>query len=174
MNPRPRPSAGDETPKASALQPVLIPADVLAELRLAMLSDLHSATEELVAIIEEAERNILAVSLDENGQKIRERCEAAVRAIELRHRLHAAIGFPGQPLRALTLADEDQFTLATAVLTEYREAHVARLAHDVVPPALWDTTAARVQLVTTFLRYARVAVAEEAIAITDMRPRSAR
>ncbi len=107
---------------------LVTPPEVLVELRLALLADIRSVAEELLAIIGELES--VAVGDEADVAAKRRRCRDVAAAVKTRHELHQVVGWPGQPLAERTITGHAQCALAIALLTRHRDTLAARLAQD--------------------------------------------
>jgi hypothetical protein len=131
-----------------------VPREVLSELRVALLSDLCSAAEELQREIARIEEGLDADALDYEASSSR-LCEL-VAAIKARHDLHRAVGFPGDPLAAIEVA-WDACPLAVGIVADLRDAKVVRLAEGEMDERDEQCAIGTVALLATFLRDAQAA-----------------
>jgi hypothetical protein len=145
--------SSDESPAtggaARELPSLLLPADVVDELRLALVNDLRSAAEDLA-------RAAVDIGLaNGNGATARTTIAAQTKAICQQRELHAAIGLPGDPPKEVRLARPEHLDLAVKLLVEYRGAQAARVTQS---QDLSDEDRGRatgsVRLLTDFLRQA--------------------
>ncbi|MGO9322742.1 MAG: hypothetical protein ACLQBY_18325 [Solirubrobacteraceae bacterium] len=150
MPPQQAPAALEATDVGATL---VIPPEGLVELRLALLADIRSVGEELLAIIGEVES---MAGGDEVAEK-RRRCRDVTAAIKTRHELHEVVGWPGQPLAERTLTGHAHSALAIALLTRHRDTMVARLARHDLAQSEKPTVSETVGTLSAFRRDARVA-----------------
>jgi hypothetical protein len=135
---------------------LVVPPEVLVELRLALLSDIRSIGGELLAILGEVESVALGEKVD--VAETSRRCRDLAADTRTRHELHEVVGWPGQPLAEQTLTGREHCALAAEILARHRETLAARLArHDLAQserPVVCET----VGMLGAFLRDAQVEV----------------
>ena len=116
------------TERAASMTRLVVPSEVLGELRVALLADLRLVRKEFFAMLEEIESDLAgAVDTDELQDK-RRRWHCSTAAIKVRQELHAIAGVGGAPLVERTLAGRDHCGLVVEVLMRHRHAQLARLA----------------------------------------------
>ena len=128
-----------------------MPPKVLAELRRALLADLRSLSEDMGAFIGELERAMERPDPPAVAARRRDWMKAT-KAIQTRHRLHELAGWPADVLEERTISDPACCALAIRVLTEHREAKVAKLAAKLAPE---DERAAEIGIVSLLTRFLR-------------------
>jgi hypothetical protein len=115
------------------MERLVISPEVLAELRLALLADLGSVGDELLAMIGEIESPAMRDGVDAAEKARRWRGAAAV-AIQTRRELHELAGWPGEPLGQRTLTGGERCALAVRLLSEHRDMQLARATGVSVEP----------------------------------------
>jgi hypothetical protein len=128
-----------------------MPPKVLAELRCALLADLRSLSKDMGRFIGEFERAMERPDPPAVAARRRDWVKAT-KAIQTRQRLHELDGWPADALEERTISDPACCALAIGVLTEHREAKVAKLAANLVPEDERAAEISSVSLLTRFLR----------------------
>jgi hypothetical protein len=128
---------------------VLAP-EVLLELRLALVAELRSVGEELLAILAEPETTPAGGALEIIEK--RRRWREVTRAITTRHELHEIAGWPAEPAAQRTLTRQEHCALAVEVLARRRDMLVARLAQGDLDPRQAASMNETVRLLGVFLR----------------------
>lgn len=142
-------AAAAHRPPPQSLQ---IAVDVLCQLRLALLADLRSVTEDLLQVIDRLEA---AVSSGQGAVPAHQLLVEKTSAIRARHELHEVVGFPGESLSDVHLQGRELCALAVRVLSDYREGQVVRLTGgEALEEEEKYKTIDTVRLLTDFLRYA--------------------
>ena len=110
---------------------VLAP-EVLRELRLALVAELRSVGEELLAILAEPETALAggALQILEKRRRWRE----VTRAITTRHELHEIAGWPAEPPAQRTITGDPHCALAIEILTRRRDTLAAQPTRDDLDP----------------------------------------
>lgn len=135
---------------AQGLPSLLLPADVVHELRLALVTDLRSAAEDLVTVAAQLE-----ISLTGDMTASRTKIVEQTTTICHQRELHKAVGFPGDPLQEVRLVQPAHLDLAVTLLVEYRGGQAARLTQCAsLGEAEKDRITDSVRLLTDFLRQA--------------------
>jgi hypothetical protein len=128
--------------------PLVIPAVVLAELRVALLVDVRSVGEGLLTILDGAAGVGVPDPEDvEESQRLRE----LTAQLQTRRELQEIAGWPGQPRAECTLTEPVHCALAVEILTHHREAFAARLARNDLSDRDRSTLDRRGRLLDTFL-----------------------
>ena len=138
---------------------LIIPREVLSELRFALLSDLRAATEELRGETVRVEERLDADALDyEVGHQ---RLGELIAAIKARHELQKVVGFPGEPLAAVEVS-WDACPLAVGILADLRDAKVVSLAGEEMDERDEQCAIGTVDVLSSFLREAQAAGVQNA------------
>lgn len=132
---------------------VLTP-EVLLELRLALVAELRSVGEELLAILAEPE-TLLASGALETLEK-RRHWREVTRAITTRHELHEIAGWPGEPFTHQTVTGDPHCALALEVLTRRRDTLAAEAARDALDPEQIASASETVARLSRFLEDAAI------------------
>jgi hypothetical protein len=108
--------------------PLVIPPTVLAELRVALLTDVRSVGEGQLTILDGA--TSVGMPDPEDLEESR-RWRELTAQLQTRRELQDIAGWPGQPRAECTLTEPAHCALAVEILTHHRERFPARLArHD--------------------------------------------
>jgi hypothetical protein len=139
-------AAGAEGVDAKTL---VISAELLAELRLALLADLGSVGDELLVMIGEIESPALCDGVDA-AEKAR-RWRGAAAEIQARRELHELAGWPGEPLGQRTLTGSERCALAVRLLSKHRDMQLARAARLSLGPGERSSASETASLLDGFL-----------------------
>jgi hypothetical protein len=132
---------------------LVISAEVLAELRLALLADLGWVGDELLAMIGEIESPAMGDGVD--AAEMARRWRVAAAEIQTRRELHELAGWPGEPLGQRTLTGSERCALAARLLSERRDMQLARVTRGCHESGERSAASETASLLDTFLNSAR-------------------
>jgi hypothetical protein len=128
-----------------------LPPSVVEQLRLALLSDVRTIADALNRISDEIDVELAGPS--PNLGPLQNRFLDLTVRIETRTRLHARLGFPGEPIATwmLTFSDSEEREIALEVLDRYRGRVFEKLISGEVEMNEKDGLLDSVRLLTDFL-----------------------
>jgi len=131
------------------LPSLILPADVVHELRLALVKDLRSTAEDLAT----AAGRVQSDHANGGLAPARDRLRPLDDLLCDQRELHTAIGLPGELLAEVRLAKPDDLDLAVKLLVEHRGEQAARLnGPGELTDEERDETTDSVRLLTDFLK----------------------
>jgi hypothetical protein len=133
---------------------LVIPSQVLVELRVAPLTDLRSIRKDITVIVGEIESMAAGKLVDIAVARCRWRAVTA--AIKMRHELHEVAGWPGQPVGERVITGHERCALAVAILSRRCTTQVACLARRDLAACETASVIETVGLLGAFLSDARV------------------